>query len=107
LVADGLRLFLVDFRGQQIADNVRRVMLAFDRRADDLVIGGPHAVELQIRNDVQDLGSFHQMGLLRLSWREQSTMGAWFSRSASGVKMVTGGAGSRCRARMLMTTPAE
>jgi hypothetical protein len=37
----------------------------------------------------------------------QSATGAWCSRSASGVMMVIGGAGSRLRARMLMTMSAE
>jgi hypothetical protein len=42
-------------------------MLAFDRGGHDLVEGGLHAVELEFAHEVEQLGSFHQMILLRLS----------------------------------------
>jgi len=39
----------------------------FDGRGHDLVEGGLHAVELEFAHEVEELGSFHQMVLLRLS----------------------------------------
>jgi hypothetical protein len=41
--------------------------LAFDSRGHDLFEGGLHAVELKLAHEVEELGSFHQMVLLRLS----------------------------------------
>ena len=80
-------------------------MLAFDGRGHDLVEGGLHAVELELAHEVEELGSFHQMVLLR--FRAQSATGACRSVSPAGVKIVEGGPGSRWRARMLRTTSAE
>ncbi len=42
-------------------------MLAFDGGRHDLVEGGLHAVELEFAHEVEQLGSLHQMVLLRLS----------------------------------------
>jgi hypothetical protein len=42
-------------------------MLAFDDRGHDLVEGGLHAIELELAHEVEELGSFHQLVLLRLS----------------------------------------
>jgi hypothetical protein len=42
-------------------------MLAFDGGGHDLVEGSLHAVELQLAHEIEDLGSFHQWILLRLS----------------------------------------
>jgi hypothetical protein len=42
-------------------------MLAFDGRGHDLIEGGLHAVKLKFAHQVEELGSFHQMVLLRLS----------------------------------------
>jgi hypothetical protein len=67
LVLDRARLLLVDLGGQQVADNALGFMLAFDRGGHDLVEGGLHAVELELAHEVEQLGSFHQMILLRLS----------------------------------------
>jgi hypothetical protein len=41
--------------------------LAFDGGGHDLVEGGFHAIELKLAHKVEEFGSFHQMGLLRLS----------------------------------------
>jgi hypothetical protein len=43
------------------------LVLAFDGRGHDLVEGGLHAVELKFAHEVEELSSFHQMVLLRLS----------------------------------------
>jgi hypothetical protein len=59
LVADGPRLLLADLSRQQVAHDARRLVLALDRGADDLVVCGFHAVQLQLRHGVQDLGSFN------------------------------------------------
>src|SRR5246500_1624205 len=67
LVFDRARLLLVDLGGEQVADDALRFMLAFDGRGRDLIEGGLHAVELKFAHQVEELGSFHQMVLLRLS----------------------------------------
>src|SRR5262245_48004391 len=48
-------------------DDALGLVLAFDGRGHDLVEGGLHAVELELAHEVEELGSFHQMVLLRLS----------------------------------------
>jgi len=60
-------LLLADLGGEQIADDALRFMLAFDGRGHDLVEGGLHAVELELPHEFEELGSFHQTVLLRLS----------------------------------------
>ena len=67
LVLDRARLLLVDLGVEQIADDALGFMLAFDGRGHDLVEGGLHAVELELAHEVEELSSFHQMVLLRLS----------------------------------------
>src|ERR1700760_4557072 len=93
LILDRAHLLLADFRGQQIADNALRLVLALHRRGDDLIESPLPAVEFQRTHGGENFGSFHQWTLLRLSYRVQSAAGAWRSRSASGVATVTGGAG--------------
>src|SRR2546423_2306267 len=60
-------LLLVDLGIEQVADNALRFVLALDRSRHDLVEGGLQAVELEFAHEVEDLGSFHQMVLRRLS----------------------------------------
>jgi len=67
LVFDRARLLLVDLGSEQVADDALRLMLAFDGRGHDLIEGGLHAVELKFAHKVEQLGSFHQLVLLRLS----------------------------------------
>ena len=67
LVLDRARLLLGDLGVEQIADDALRLVLALDGGGDDLVVGGLHAVELELAHEVEDLGAFHQMALLRLS----------------------------------------
>src|SRR5436190_8124217 len=96
-----------DLGVEQITDDALGLMLAFDCSGHDLVEGSLHAVELELAHEVEELSAFHQMVLLRLSYRAQSATGAWRSVSAAGVRIVAGGQGSRWRARMLRTTSAE
>ncbi len=42
-------------------------MLAFDGGHHDLVEGGLHSVEFELTHEIEDLGSFHQLVLRRLS----------------------------------------
>src|SRR5262245_43940437 len=107
LVLDRARLLLADLGREQIADDALGFMLAFDGSSHDLIEGSFHAEEFELAHEVEELGSFHQMVLLRLSYRAQSAMGAWRSVSAAGVWIVAGGVGSRWRAKMLRTTSAE
>src|SRR3954464_13144023 len=67
LVLDRARLLLADLGIEQIADDALGFMLAFDGGGHDLVEGGLHAVELELAHELEELGSFHQMVLLRLS----------------------------------------
>jgi hypothetical protein len=46
-------LTLADLGRQQVADDLLRLVLAFEGRADDLVIGPFHAVELQLAHRVK------------------------------------------------------
>lgn len=48
LIFDRARLLLTDLGGQQVTNDPLGFMLALDRRGDDLVVGRPHAVELQL-----------------------------------------------------------
>ena len=67
LVLDRARLLLVDLGVEQVTDDALRFMLAFDGSGHDLVEGGLHAVELELAHEVEELSSFHQLVLLRLS----------------------------------------
>jgi hypothetical protein len=66
LIPDRPSLLLGDLRGEQIADDALRLVLALHRRRDDLVERGLHAVKLQLRHGGQDLGAFHHAVLLRV-----------------------------------------
>ena len=48
LVLDRARLLLGDLGREQVADDPLRLVLALHRGGDDLVVGGPHAEELQL-----------------------------------------------------------
>jgi hypothetical protein len=51
----------------QVADDALGLVLPLDGRRHDLVEGGFHAVKLEFAHEVEDLSSFHQMVLRRLS----------------------------------------
>ncbi len=85
LVANGAGLLLGDLRLQKVADDARRFMLPFDAVAHDLVVSTTHSIELQRAHKFENLCAFHQLALLRLSYRAQSATGSWVNRSASGV----------------------
>lgn len=55
LVFDRARLLLADLGIQQVADDLLRLVLTLHRRGDDLIVGGLHAVELQLAHRVQHL----------------------------------------------------
>jgi hypothetical protein len=67
LILDGSRLLFGDLGGEQVTDDAVRLVLALDGGGDDLVIGGAHAVELQLAHGLKDLGTLHQLILLRRS----------------------------------------
>src|SRR6516162_6441759 len=67
LVLDRSGLLLADLSGKQLADDALRFMLALDGGRHDLVEGGLHSVELELTHEIEDLGSFHQLVLRRLS----------------------------------------
>lgn len=45
--------------GREIADDVRRLVLAFERCGHDLIEGNLHAVELELAHQIKDFGSVH------------------------------------------------
>lgn len=55
LVFDRARLLPADLGVQQVAYDLLRFMLPLYRRGDDLIVGGLHAVELQLAHRVQRL----------------------------------------------------
>ncbi len=55
LVFDRARLFLADLGIPQVADDLLRLVLTLHCRGDDLIVGGLHAVELQLAHRVQHL----------------------------------------------------
>lgn len=55
LVFDRARLLLADLGIQQVPDNLLRFVLSLHRRGDNLIVGGLHAVELQLAHRVQHL----------------------------------------------------
>jgi hypothetical protein len=68
LVLDRPRLLLVDLGAEQVADDdALGLVLPLDGPRHDLVEGGFHAVKLEFAHEVEDLSSFHQMVLRRLS----------------------------------------
>jgi hypothetical protein len=67
LVLDRARLLLVDLGIEQITDDTLGFVLTFDGCGHDLVKGGFHTVELELAHEIEELGSFHQLVLLRLS----------------------------------------
>ena len=67
LVLDRACLLLVDLGVEQITDDALGFVLAFDGRGHDLVEGSLHAVEFELAHEIEELGSFHQLVLLRLS----------------------------------------
>jgi len=101
LVFDRARLLLGDLGFEQIADKALWLELAFDRCCEQLVIGVPHAVDLEFAHHVESFGSFHDHAFLSWSYLAQSAMGVCRTRKAWGVRIVTAGPGSRFRARML------
>ena len=59
LVFDGTGLLLRYLGLQQIADDLRRLVLPLDGDAHDLVIGRSHPVELQRSHQFQHFDAFH------------------------------------------------
>jgi hypothetical protein len=41
-----------------------RLMLAFDRGGESLIVGIPHPIEFEFAHHVEDFGSFHDHALL-------------------------------------------
>jgi hypothetical protein len=67
LVLDRPRLLLRDLGAQEVADEALRLVLALERGRERLVVGGLHAVELQLAHHVEDFGPFHRQALLKVS----------------------------------------
>ena len=67
LILDRSRLLFRDLGFQQVADEALRLVLAFERGSERLIIDAPHPVELEFSHHVEDFGSFHRQALLRAS----------------------------------------
>jgi hypothetical protein len=67
LVLDRARLLLGDLGAEQIAEDARRLVPALDAGGHHLVIGRPHAEELERRHQLENVGSLHQEARRRLS----------------------------------------
>ena len=64
LVLDRACLLLGNLRLEQVAGEALRLMLAFERRGKDLVIGVFHPEEPELAHQVEDFGSLHDHVLL-------------------------------------------
>ena len=64
LIFDGARLLFGDFGLKKIADDLRRLVLALYANRHHVIIGAPHAEELEFAHEVEDLRAFHQPELL-------------------------------------------
>jgi hypothetical protein len=60
-------LLLGDFGLQKIANDARRFVLTLDACRHHFVVGGAHAVELQLTHQGENVGPFHELALLKLS----------------------------------------
>jgi hypothetical protein len=67
LIFDRARLLLGDLGAEQIADNARRLVPALDASGHHLVIGRPHAVELEGGHQLEHIGAFHHEALRKPS----------------------------------------
>ena len=64
LIFDRARLLLGYLSFEQVADKVLRLMLAFDRGGESLIVSIPHPIEFEFAHHVEDFGSFHDHALL-------------------------------------------
>jgi hypothetical protein len=64
LILDRACLLLRDLRLEQVAGEALWLMLAFERRGKDLVIGVLHPEEPESAHQVEDFGSLHDHVLL-------------------------------------------
>jgi hypothetical protein len=60
-------VLLRDLGAQKVADEALRLVLAFERGGERLVVGAPHPVELEFSHHVEDLRSFHRQALRKAS----------------------------------------
>ena len=67
LVLDRARPFLGDLGGEQVAEDTQRLVPALDAGGHHLIVGGAHAVKLELGHQLEDLGAFHQP-----AWRRRS-----------------------------------
>ena len=67
LIFDRARLFLGNLGAEQIADDARRLVPAFDAGGHHFVVGRSHPEELERRHQLENVGALHQEALRRLS----------------------------------------
>src|SRR4051794_6028200 len=59
LVLDRARLLFGDLGGEQLADDARRLVLALDRGGYYLVVSRPHAEQLELGHQLEDVAALH------------------------------------------------
>ena len=64
---DRTRLLLRDLGAQKVADEALRLVASLESDGQRLVVGRPHAVELEGPHHVEDFGPLHRQALLKLS----------------------------------------
>jgi hypothetical protein len=67
LVLDRARLFLSNLRLEELTDDPLRFVAPFQAVRHDFVEGSPHAKELQLAHEIENLGAFHQPAPRKLS----------------------------------------
>jgi hypothetical protein len=67
LVLDRACLFLGNLRLEELTDDLLRFMAPLQSVRHDFVEGSPHAKELQLAHEIENLGAFHQPALRKLS----------------------------------------
>jgi hypothetical protein len=59
LIFDGACLLFGDFGLKKVANDLGRLVLPFYASRHHVIIGGPHAEELEFAHEVEDLRAFH------------------------------------------------
>src|SRR6516165_6493958 len=67
LVLDRARLLLSNLGAKQVADDAWRLVSTLEAGRHHLVIGRPHAVELERRHELENVGALHQEALRSVS----------------------------------------
>jgi hypothetical protein len=59
--------YLIERASKELTDDLLRFMAPLQAVRHDFVEGSPHAKELQLAHEIENLGAFHQPALRKLS----------------------------------------